>query len=170
MENISKHITYSEAVKSAAGIRLGIKNVPTTKELSRMKVLAEKVFEPLREKLGVPISLVSFYRSVALNKAVGGATNSQHLAGATTSKNEAAMDIDADSSKTTNNEVFKYIKDNLVFDQLIAEFENEDGDGPAWIHVSYADVNRKQILIAHKVAGKTKYSPYTKELYKKIYG
>ncbi len=170
MENISKHITYSEAVKSASGIRLGIKNVPTEKELSRMRVLAEKVFEPLREKLGVPIPLVSFYRSTALNKAVGGASNSQHLAGATTNRNEAAMDIDADSSNTTNNEVFKYIKDNIVFDQLIAEFENEEGNGPAWIHVSYSDKNRNQILIAQKIKGKTVYSAYTKELYKKIYG
>jgi len=170
MENISKHITYSEAVKSASGIRLGIKNVPTEKELSRMRVLAEKVFEPLREKLGVPIPLVSFYRSTALNKAVGGASNSQHLAGATTNRNEAAMDIDADSSNTTNNEVFKYIKDNIVFDQLIAEFENEEGNGPAWIHVSYSDRNRNQILIAQKIKGKTVYSAYTKELYKKIYG
>lgn len=172
MERISKHISYEESIKSATGIKLGIKNSPNSKEISRMKILAEKVFEPLREKVGKPIAIISFFRSLALNKAVGGAKNSQHLAGAITGKDEAAMDIDADliDNGVTNNDIFNYIKDNLKFDQLIAEFENDEGSGPAWVHVSYATTNRKNVLIAHRVAGKTTYSPYTKELYKKIYG
>lgn len=172
MENISKHITYEESVKSATGIKLGIKNIPSLKEIARMKILAEKVFEPLREGIGKPIAIISFFRCLALNKAVGGAPNSQHLAGCTNHVDEAAMDIDADLilNGVTNNEVFNFIKDNIKFDQLIAEFENDKGDGPAWIHVSYSNKNRGQILIAHKVLRKTVYSVYTKELYRKIYG
>ena len=172
MERISKHISYEEGVKSATGIKLGIKNVPNSKEIARMKILAEKVFEPLREKIGKPIAIISFFRSLTLNKAVGGSKTSQHCAGAVSGKNEAAMDIDADliDNGITNNDIFNFIKDNLKFDQLIAEFEGEDGKSPAWVHVSYSESNRRQILIAHKVAGKTVYSVYTKELYKKIYG
>lgn len=172
MERISKHISYEESVKSATGIRLGIKNIPNAKEIARMKTIAEKVFEPLREGINKPIAIISFFRSITLNKAVGGSITSQHCAGAVSGKNEAAIDIDADliDNGITNNDVFNFIKDNLKFDQLIAEFEGDDGKSPAWVHVSYADVNRKKMLIAHKVAGKTVYSPYTKELYKKIYG
>jgi hypothetical protein len=172
MENISKNISYAEGIKSATGSRLGIKNEPNAKELSRMKILAEKVFEPLRCHFGKPISIVSFFRSLALNKAVGGASGSQHLAGAYNNKNESAMDIDADlmNNGVTNTEIFEYIKDNLEFDQLIAEFENDEGTSPAWIHVSYGDRKRKQVLIARKVGGKTSYSAYTKSLYKQIYG
>ena len=102
----------------------------------------------------MPIAVTSFYRNKKVNKVIGGAKNSQHTTG-------EAMDIDADVfGKVTNKEVFFYIKDNLEFDQLIAEFINEDGvDG--WVHVSYSKVkNRKQVLVAKKVNGKTVYSPF----------
>ena len=51
-----------------------------------------------------------------------------------------------------------YIKDNLPFDQLIWEFGNEDN--PDWVHVSYVEKPRKQILKAFKIKGATKYFPY----------
>ena len=43
-----------------------------------MKLLAEKVFEPLREWVGGPIKVNSFFRSEALNEAIGGSATSQH--------------------------------------------------------------------------------------------
>lgn len=48
MENISKHISYKEAIRSATAERRGISNTPNTTELKAMKQVAEKVFEPLR--------------------------------------------------------------------------------------------------------------------------
>lgn len=81
-----------------------------------------------------------------------------------------AIDIDADIfGKITNHEIFFYVKDNLEYDQLIAEFY-DDGN-PAWVHVSYKTVgnNRKSTLIATKVKGKTEYLAYSDLIYSQIY-
>jgi hypothetical protein len=53
-----------------------------------------------------------------------------------------------------------YIKDNIEFDQLIYEFG--DDKEPSWVHVSYESTGkqRKQVLRATKVNGKTTYAPY----------
>ena len=171
MEKISKHLSYSEVVKSATATRRGISNDPNEKELANIKMLAENVFEPLREHFNVPIGIISGFRSLELNKAVGGAKSSQHLAGAYNGKEEAAFDIDADVYKNgiTNTDIFNYIKDNLEYDQVIAEFY--DNGNPAWIHVSYRKGRlRKSNLIAVKISGKTKYLKYSKEEYQRIYG
>ena len=150
MENISKHITYQEATSSNTAIKRKIQNIPNAIQLANMKLLAEKVFEPLREKIANPIKISSFFRSVALNKAIGGSSTSQH-----TATNGAAMDLQAIKG-ATNRDIFDYIKDNLTVDQLIYEFG--DSQNPAWVHVSYKkEGNRNQILRAIKVNGKTKY-------------
>lgn len=154
MENISNHITFAEATKSQQAIRLGVENIPDAFELKAMKNLAEKVFEPLRLHVGKPIAITSFYRNKKVNKLIGGAVNSQHTTG-------EAMDIDADVfGGLTNKDIFDYIKSNLTFDQLIWEFGNENN--PDWVHVSLSvsGNNRKQILVAKKINGKTVYQNY----------
>lgn len=147
MSNLSKHITMKEATYSATGEAKGIDNSPTDEHLENMNLLAEKVFEPLREWYGKPIKINSFYRSKALNLAIPGSSlTSQHSFG-------QAMDIDTTSD---NKKLFDYIKNNLDFDQLIWEFGNESN--PDWVHVSYKKTgNRKQILKAIKQNGSTKY-------------
>ena len=148
-ENISKHISYNEAIKSQAAIRLGIKNEPNSIELANMKRLAEKVFEPIRLHFGVPIGISSFYRSAIVNHKIGGSTSSQHCKG-------QAIDLDADIyGGVTNKEIFYFVKDNLEFDQLIWEFGSNDE--PAWVHISFSDNNRGQILRAISEKGSVKY-------------
>lgn len=154
MKNISKHITYYEATYSYVALKHGITNVPNDKQLENMRILAEAVFEPLREFCGVPIAVTSFFRSRRLNSKLKGSKSSQHMA-----NNGAAIDIDADIyGKITNLDIFYYIKENLEFDQLIAEFPNSDGQ-PSWVHVSYkAGANRKQVFTAYlNKNGKTEY-------------
>ena len=151
--NISEHITYAEGTVSNKAKQLGISNTPNERELKAMKLLAEKVFEPLRKWYGKPIQVTSFFRSAKINKAIGGVqrgnTVSQHARG-------EAVDIDTTSD---NRKLFDYIKDNLVFDQLI--WENGDDNVPGWIHVSYTETrNRKQVLRATRNGGKTVYLPY----------
>lgn len=139
MERISKYISYEEATKSQTAIRNKIENKPNGDELMRMRLVASKVFDKVREHFGIPLKVSSFYRCAKLNKAVGGSATSQHMTG-------EAIDIDADGSSITNAQVFDYIKNNLEFDQLIWEFG--DKKNPAWVHVSYKSKgNRKQILI-----------------------
>ncbi len=139
---ISKHISYREATFT----QTRLDNVPNDVQLEAMKTIANRVFEPLRQAMGdVPIFISSFYRSDAVNKKIGGSKNSQHTFG-------EAQDLDADIlGKITNKDIFNYIKDNLEFDQLIAEDVKEDGT-IGWVHVSYTKryPNRKQILIMKK--------------------
>ena len=151
MENISKHISYKEGIRSTTADRLGIGNEPGQVELVNMEVIAERIFEPLREWVGGPIRINSFYRSPKLNKAIGGSKRSQHIEG-------RAMDIDDTYGHKTNAEMFNFIKQNLDFDQMIWEFGTDDN--PNWVHVSYVseDSNRNRCLKAYKDANnKTKY-------------
>lgn len=147
---ISKHISYREATRSATAARLGIDNTPGEYELQNMQLLAEKVFEPLREYFGVPILVSSFYRSDELNEKIYGSPRSQHKEG-------RAMDLDDVLGGVTNAQIFSYIRDNLDFDNLI--WELGDDDNPDWVHVSYVseDQNRKQVLRATRRKGKTIY-------------
>ena len=57
MNKISKHISYKEGVYSTTAKRLGIDNTPDAYALQNMELLAEKVFEPLREYVNGPIAI-----------------------------------------------------------------------------------------------------------------
>jgi hypothetical protein len=147
---ISDHITYKEATRSNTATRRGIDNTPGDYEISNMIGVAKNIFEPLREWVGGPIKINSFYRCVDLNSAIGGSSRSQHCEG-------RAIDIDDVFGHKTNAEMFHYIKDNLNFDKLIWEFG--DDKNPDWVHVSYIsnDENRGRVMVAERVDGKTKY-------------
>jgi zinc D-Ala-D-Ala carboxypeptidase len=152
---ISKHLSLAEVSRSETAKRRGINNTPSGAHLENFKKLAENIFEPIREHFGVPIHISSGYRSKELNSAIGGSSTSQHCQG-------EAIDIDMDGSTNgvTNKMVFDFIKDNLVFDQMIWEFGTDKN--PDWVHVSYESTGkqRKQILKAVKSGGKTSYVPY----------
>ena len=146
MNNIGKYISYKEATRSQTATRLQIDNMPNGEHLANMKILYDKVFEPLRMWYGKPIRISSFFRSQELNKSIGGSSNSQHCSG---------MAIDLDTEKD-NSKLFNYILNYLDFDQLIYEFG--DAINPAWVHVSYNHKgNRKQVLKAVKNNGRTQY-------------
>ena len=62
-----------------------------------------------------------------------------------------ALDLDADVfGRITNADIFNFVKDNLVWDQMIWEFG--DDEEPNWGHISYKSVghNRKQIKRARR--------------------
>ena len=150
MNKISKHVSYKEGVYSITALRLGLNNDPSDVHLQNMKLLSEKIFEPLRTYVGGPIKINSFYRGPELNKAIGGSSKSQHCHG-------QAMDIDDTYGVMSNATMYNWIKDNLDFDQMIWEFG--DDNNPAWVHVSYVDpgLNRNRCLKAYRKDGKTKY-------------
>jgi zinc D-Ala-D-Ala carboxypeptidase len=147
---ISKHISDKEAVYSTTALRRGIDNKPNEEQLGNMKLIAEKIFEPLRSFVGGPIKINSFFRSPELNTAIGGSKTSQHCKG-------QAMDIDDTFGYKTNAEMYNFIKEHLNFDQMIWEFG--DDNNPNWVHVSYVsnEKNRNRCLKAYKDKGKTKY-------------
>lgn len=140
---LSKNVSLEEFCHSDTAKRNGIDNtIKDAVHLASAKLLSEKVFQKVREHFTVPIHISSGYRSLALNRAIKGASSSQHCRG-------EAMDLDADRyGKITNKQIFDYIKDNLEFDQLIWEFGTDSN--PDWVHVSYSSKNRKQVLKAIK--------------------
>ena len=147
---ISDHISDREGVYSITALRRGIKNSPTKNQKQCMGIIAEEIFEPLREWVGGPIRINSFFRSPELNTAIGGSTTSQHCKG-------QAMDIDDTKCNKTNAEMYNWIKENLEFDQMIWEFGTDDN--PNWVHISYVGKisNRNRCLKAYKENGRTKY-------------
>ena len=127
---ISEHLDLVEVTRSETAKRKGISNMPIAEHIENFKKLAENIFEPIRNHFNVPIHISSGYRSKELNTAIGGALSSDHSFG-------RAVDLDMDNSNNgvTNNDIFHWIKDNLKFKQLIAEYP-ENGL-LSWVHIAY---------------------------------
>ena len=140
--NIGKHFTLAELTHSQAAARKGLKNDPDAAALESLQLLVRNVLDPLREALGRPITVSSGYRSPLVNRAVGGASSSQHVLG-------QAADIVVPGMHVT--EVVARIRAlGLPFDQLIDEFGS-------WVHVSHGPRNRRQTLRARRTSAGTKY-------------
>lgn len=133
---LTEHFQLSEFTKSSTATARHIDNTPSEQVIKNLRNLCEKVLEPLRQWYGKPIAIGSGYRCPALNKAVGGVTNSQHM------KGEAA-DLRIPTIKTPKGSTIQDIAtarlwiEHLLefgrFDQLILE---HDKSGHYWIHVS----------------------------------
>ena len=146
---LSKNFTIAEYIKSQTATRKDIDNSLSEDHLESAKLLFAKVVQPVREQWGVTV-INSGYRSPALNKAVGGSKTSQHCNG------QAA---DFESTRVSNPDLAKWIEKNLIFDQLILEFYTPGDPRSGWVHVSYKESNnRKSVLTASKIKGKTVYS------------
>ena len=139
---ISKNFTLQEFLVTNTGLN----NQLTSEALTNIEYLVQKLLQPLRDMYGKPIRITSGYRSVEVNKAVGGSPTSQHTKG-------QAVDIVADDNKV----LFDLIKSNFEFDQLIWEYGTDKQ--PSWVHVSIKKTgNRKQVRRAIKnKLGKTLY-------------
>ena len=132
---LTEDFTINEFIKSDTAKVHHIDNRPSVEVVENLKMLCKNVLQPLRNHIKCPIVITSGYRSKALNEAVGGACNSQHLYG-------QAADIICPSKKLED--IFMWIKNNLNFDQLLYEHSAS----AHWIHVSYRNdgKNRKQAI------------------------
>ena len=146
-----KYFTINELCASSTAARLGIKNVPDEEVKSNLIALVDNILDPLRDSYGKPIIVSSGYRSLSLNRILGGSKTSQHV------KGQAADISCTNTSLEGNKEIFDLILSmNLPFDQLIYEFGNDVG--PAWVHISFSkNANRHQVLRAKKVRNRTVY-------------
>lgn len=128
-----KYFTIKELCKSSTAIQRKIDNTPNSEIVNNLEKLVEFILDPLREKYGKPIKVNSGYRCPALNKAVGGSKTSHHMTG-------LAADITV-GSPIKNKILFDLIISmDLPYDQVI------DEKNFRWVHVSYSDKPRKQIL------------------------
>ena len=151
---LSKNFSLVELTKSQTAERKGIPNDPSPDHIENLRLLCERVLQPVRDHFNHVVTISSAYRSPALCQAIGSSVDSQHAKGMA-----AAFEIFG----TPNNEVFNWIKGNLLYDQMILEFWNSDEPNSGWLHVSYnpeSSENIKENLRAYKDENnKTRYKP-----------
>lgn len=131
---MGKYFTIQELCRSRTAIKQGIDNTPPPSAKVNLIALITNCLDPIRALWGGPVIVNSGFRTPMLNKAVGGAVNSQHMQG-------EAADITV-GSPDKNRRLFSMIQAaGIPFDQLI------DESNYAWIHVSWkASGNRGQVL------------------------
>lgn len=128
------YFSIEELSYSVTAHRMGIDNTPPPEAEKNMQALIDAVLDPIRYAYGSAITVSSGYRCEALNKAVGGVWNSQHLTG-------SAADITV-GTREANKVLWGIILSlDVPFDQLI------DESNLLWIHISYDKTrNRRQVL------------------------
>tara|TARA_Y200000002_G_scaffold301749_1_gene256977 strand:- start:1006 stop:1467 length:462 start_codon:yes stop_codon:yes gene_type:complete len=146
---LSENFSLNEFTKSDTAVRKGINNTPNETHLENMKSLCENVLQKVRTHFGKSVRITSGYRSPELCEAIGSSKTSQHA------KGQAA---DFEITGIDNKVLAEYIIDNLDFDQIILEFYTDGDPNSGWVHCSYKDDNRKQVLRASRVDGKTRYT------------
>jgi len=150
---LTANFTLDELVKSQTATRKDINNMPNPDQIENLKALAVNILQPVRSHFDKPLIISSGFRCAELCIAIGSSINSQHA------KGEAA---DFEIWGTSNEELAKWIKSELEYDQLILEFWSEENPNSGWVHCSYSrDHNRNASLVASKnEAGKTQYRPW----------
>ncbi len=132
---LTKNFHLSEFIISQEATRRGIANNPNENEKMRLKLLCEKVLQPVRDHFNKPVVISSGFRSKELNSAIGGSKTSQHMRG------EAA---DFEIPGMDNYDLARWIEANLNYDQLILEYYN--GGNTGWLHVAYSTAHKNQEL------------------------
>ena len=133
-----KYFSIKELTKSETATKKGIDNTPNTGQVKNLEALIDNLLDPIREQWGAAIYVTSGFRSVALNKAVGGVANSHHLGG-------YAADLTV-KSQAGNKALFEMIRcSDLRWTQLISEKTTAHGCG--WVHISYVPSNLKNQVL-----------------------
>jgi hypothetical protein len=151
---LSKNFSLAELTKSQTAERMGLNNSPNEDQTENLRILCERVLQPIRDHFDDIVTISSGFRDPILSQKIGSSTKSQHC------KGQAA---DFEIFGVDNNKVSDWVKENLMFDQLILEYYTPGEPNSGWIHVSYnkdINMNRKEYLMAIKNdSGKTEYKP-----------
>lgn len=148
MTSLSEHFTLEEFTYSDTANAKGIPNKPSSTQKKVMEHTCVYLLEPLRKLLNehygttVRIIITSGFRSLALNKAVGGAASSEHLLG-------QAVDIRAEKNingkwvlvpYTELYDMIKYWVRNgdISVNQCILEKSGQT----TWVHISHSSAGR----------------------------
>lgn len=143
--HISPHFQLEEFTRSKTANEKGIKNVPDLEQIQNITALCKTILEPVRKHFGKAVYITSGYRSLELNKAIGGSKYSQHI------KGEAADFVVKDIPVSN---VFDYIiHHKILFDQCIYEKKG----GSEWIHISHKRNRREKLLATPDETGRMVY-------------
>lgn len=136
---LTRNFTLEEFCHSQTADRLGLSNQPTANIVQHLMTTAHGL-EQVRTLTQSPIVISSGYRSHLVNKAVGGAQESQHLTG-------QAADITAPGFGTPRQLMEAIYKAKIPYDQLILEFASLLDASRGWVHISFGERNRRQALV-----------------------
>lgn len=136
---LAKNFQLSEFLVSQTAERLRLDNTPNAQNIANLKLLCEKVLQPIRDNFNKPVVITSGFRSVAVNRAIGGSTKSQHMQGQAADFTIPSID---------NYQLAKWIEASLNYDQLILEFYT--GGNTGWIHVGYSPRHLNQELTINR--------------------
>lgn len=144
---ISKYFTLEEFVTSETAMKSGFKEQynPSPEVIKELTYLAVNAADPIREYWGSYSPTVAF-RCAHTNKAVGGASNSDHLRG------QAFDETFIKDGKNISREVFEWILAGGLksWSKIILEFPDSKGV-PRWLHIgSSEDKQDKTVLVAYK--------------------
>jgi len=146
---LTPNFTLSEMTKSDTALRLDMDNTPNAVQVENLKILCEKVLQPVRDHFVKGVKVNSGFRHPQVNAAVGGSKTSDHCKG---------MAADIEIPGVANGDLAQWIVDNLEFRQVILEFYTPGVPDSGWVHVSFnPEDNKKQVLTAAKQRGKTVY-------------
>ena len=132
--NLTDHFTLEELTHSQTAARLGLDNEPPPDVVDALTRTAHGL-EMVRVLLQAPILVSSGYRSPLVNRAVGGAANSQHILG-------EAADFTAPGFGPPEMIVRAIMRSTrpIPYDQLIVEYGR-------WVHISFSREPRHQALV-----------------------
>lgn len=148
---LSVHLSLAQAIKSDTAKKHGLDNTPSATEKENLKQLGTNIYDKIYNKFDGNVKLTSVFRNSEVNAKVGGSSTSQHRYG-------QALDIKG-TNGITNKQIFKYVKDNLDYHQIIWEFGS--ATEPSWVHIGYKSSGNKKINTrAVKVNGKTTYKTF----------
>jgi hypothetical protein len=141
--NLSPHFTIEEFCYSITAIRAGIDNSLPAEMRPHAIALCINLLEPVRNYFGVPVHIDSGWRCHDLNMIVPGSSD--------TSQHSKAEAVDVTIKTVSLRDIFKYVQDNLKFDQLILEYNS-------WVHMSWSLTNNRMMTM-RKDTGSS-YEPY----------
>lgn len=141
---LSKYLSYNQAIKSDTATKNKLDNTPNEAEIENLKQLGVNIYDKIYEEFNGKVKLTSVFRSEKVNKKVGGSSTSQHRYG-------QALDIQGKDG-VTNKSIFKYVKENLDYHQIIWEYGYTSE--PNWVHVGYKPSGNKKINTRAKTVNK----------------
>lgn len=149
---LSEHFELFEFTRNSHGLA----NEPPQEVIHILRECCEQVLEPLRLHVGRPVMITSGYRSVELNRRVGGTSDSYHLA----TRGRCAADIQVPGLPLE--EVFRWLckESGLPFDKVILERgKHPDTEADDCIHIQYRSDRPRRLAFLGPTHGQGSYTP-----------
>ena len=156
-DKLSRNYTLDEFLYSETAIEKGIDNTQIPEEAKkRLRLLCGDILQAIRDYYQMPIKITSGWRCPALNRAVGGVSDSLHVTG--DAGDIVVLDIPAIKVFQDITGYFIINEDGIPIMDLIDEvvwYPDENR-----IHIARSNNPKKEMWICRKANGKKIYEKY----------